>query len=552
MQVVLNGCAVLFVVLIGVPGYAAERLVPYDDFNTTHIDPAKWFGGEFGGAGTEAIRQIQDNRLHLVYRSSAKTDSDRGRPRNELGLIFRNSAAVTAIKAAVQVTDAAATRCPSNPEATIAWAMLGGLFFNTATYATPGSAVNDVGASIHIVRRSDSTDPPDVFRVRSGVFHCANAACTAVSELHFQDLGSVQRGEMARLRVQWDRDKHRFIFQRDDNPEVFAPYTVSDSAPPGIQVKLLDALHLVPNCTATPRPVAFIEALFDDVLVNESAAPHTKNANDLAMAADWVLIPGGKFVMGATADQQADFYTFGGSPQWMRFAQPLVESSGPAHDVHLDSFYIFRHEVTNSQYQKFVSAMGHRNSGSVSDPRFNGPHQPVVTVTWNDAQSFCVWIGARLPTEAEWEKAARGTGGFIYPWGNTWDAAKLRSMDGIARQALPSIEEWENWRKQHMRNTPEAKPADVGSYPEGASPYGVMDMAGNVWEWVADWFDPTYYANAPKDNPKGPESGEFRVLRGGAWDTPIPVNFTWLRQTFMPPSDARAVTGFRCAKDYTN
>lgn len=288
--------------------------------------------------------------------------------------------------------------------------------------------------------------------------------------------------------------------------------------------------------------------------VNDSGAKqNTQNSNDLAIAADWVLIPGGKFVMGATADQKADFYKFGGSPQWMSFAQPLVESSGPAHDVHLDSFYIFRHEVTNSQYQKFVSATGHRNSGRAFDPRFNGPNQPVVTVTWNDAQSFCVWIGARLPTEAEWEKAARGTAGLIYPWGNTWDAAKLRSMDGIAHQALPSIEEWENWRKQNMRNAPsEAQPADVGSYPDGASPYGVMDMAGNVWEWVADWFDPMYYANAPKHNPKGPESGDFRVLRGGAWDTPIPVNFTWLRQTFMPPSDARAVTGFRCAKDYTS
>jgi hypothetical protein len=255
-----------------------ERLVPYDDFNATQIDPDKWFGGEFGpeprGPGTEAIRQIQDNRLRLVYRAYGRTDSDRGRFRNEFVLMFHNSAAVTAIKATVQVTDAAATSCPGNPEATIAWAMLGGLFFSTGP-STPGSLANNVAASIRLVRRSDSTDPPDVLRVRSSVDHCANADCTAASTLHFQDLGPVKLGEIVRLRVQWDRDNHRFIFQRDDDPEILAPYTVSDSAPPGIQVKLLSAVHHVPNCTATPRPVAFIEALFDDVMVNESAAPRS-------------------------------------------------------------------------------------------------------------------------------------------------------------------------------------------------------------------------------------------------------------------------------------
>ena len=260
------------------PGNAVERLVPYDDFNATQIDPDKWFGGEFGteprGASNEAIRQIQDNRLHLVYRTYGRTDSDSGRPRNTFLLMFHNSAAVTAIKATVQVTDAAATSCPGNREATIAWAMLGGLFFSTGP-STPGSAANNVTASIRLVRRSDSTDPPDVLRVRSSVFRCANRPCTAGSTLYFQDLGPVKLGEMVRLRVQWDRDNHRFIFQRDDDPEVLVRYTVSDSAPPGIQVKDLAAEHHVPNCTATPRPMAFIEALFDDVMVNESAVPRS-------------------------------------------------------------------------------------------------------------------------------------------------------------------------------------------------------------------------------------------------------------------------------------
>jgi len=259
------------------PGNAKERLVPYDDFNATLIDPDKWFGVEYGpepkGPSTEAIRQIQDSRLRLVYRAHGGTVSDSGMSRNELGLAFHNSAAVTAIKATVQVTDVAATSCPGNREATSAWAILGGLFFGTAP-SPPGSAATDVGALIGLVRGSDSTDPPDVLRVRCAVLHCTSDG-TGISELHRQDLGPVKLEEMARLRMQWDRDNHRFIFQRDDDPEVLAPYTVSDSGPPGDQVKLLVAENLVPNCTATPRPVAFIEALFDEVMVNESAAPRT-------------------------------------------------------------------------------------------------------------------------------------------------------------------------------------------------------------------------------------------------------------------------------------
>jgi hypothetical protein len=172
----------------------------------------------------------------------------------------------------VQVDDAAATSCPSNPDATFAMALLAGRFFNTAT-PTHGSGEHDVVAFIGVRRVSISTAPPDVLRVVSGVIHCVDARCMDSQNLHFQDLGPMKRGERARLRVQWDRDNHRFIFQRDDHPEILAPYAVSDTASPGIQAKLLDAIHLVPNCTATPRPMAFIEVLFDDVLVNESAAP---------------------------------------------------------------------------------------------------------------------------------------------------------------------------------------------------------------------------------------------------------------------------------------
>jgi hypothetical protein len=283
-------CASLFVLvgwllvsllyLLGVPVYALESLVLYDDFNATHIDPDKWWsGGIYAGVGTEAIRQLQDHRMRLFYRCYGSTDSDSGGVFNGLGLTFPNYAAVTAIKATVQVNDVVATACASNPQVTFpggiypwigAWAGPHGHFFDTAT-PTPGSMENDVVAGISMFRAADSTDPPDVLRVQSVVLHCKSRACDTT--LHHKDLGPVKREEMARLRIQWDRDNHRFICQRDDAPEVIAPYTVSDTAQPSAAVKRLVIANEVANCTPKPRPVAFIEALFDDVLINESAAP---------------------------------------------------------------------------------------------------------------------------------------------------------------------------------------------------------------------------------------------------------------------------------------
>jgi formylglycine-generating enzyme required for sulfatase activity len=278
------------------------------------------------------------------------------------------------------------------------------------------------------------------------------------------------------------------------------------------------------------------------------AQSDTALAGNLAVAIDWVSVPRGSFTMGATDEQKAEFYKFSGSQNpWVEMQRPLVDGSGPSHQVFLDSFYISRNEVTNQQYDQFVETTGrtHLDAGG----RFQGANQPVVNVTWNDAQSFCAWVGARLPSEAEWEKAARGTQGFVYPWGNTWDPTKLQSMDGIAHRSFADFDDYETWRAQHSQNNQDAKTANVGSFPGGASPYGVLDMAGNAWEWVNDWFDPTYYASSPKANPKGPATGTSKVLRGGAWDTPRSVDVTWIRQIFMAPNQGRRVTSFRCAKD---
>jgi hypothetical protein len=276
------GCASLFVLigwlllsllyLLGVPVYALESLVLYDDLNDAHIDPNRWsLVAGWGDASTEAIRKIQDQRLRLVYRSYAKTDSDSERLSHGEALFFPNPASITAIQATVQVTDAMATGCRGNPNSTRSWASLNGSFFNTAT-PTPGSSENDVVAFIRLARASDSTDPPDVLRVQSLVLHCKEK-WNCDTTLHFQDLGLVKLGETYRLRVQWDRENHRFIFQRGGDPEIVAPYTVSDTAPASNSRKTLALSQVVANCTATPRPVAFMDASFDDVMVNASAAP---------------------------------------------------------------------------------------------------------------------------------------------------------------------------------------------------------------------------------------------------------------------------------------
>jgi formylglycine-generating enzyme required for sulfatase activity len=188
--------------------------------------------------------------------------------------------------------------------------------------------------------------------------------------------------------------------------------------------------------------------------------------------------------------------------------------------VHLDEYYIAKHPVTNAQYRRFLEATGHDKPPYWDEKRFNQPNQPVVTVTWHDAMAYCKWAGLRLPTEREWEKAARGTDGRKWPWGDD-----------------PPDEKRCNFGENVGATT------EVGSYPDGASPYGCLDMAGNVWEWcVTKWRES--YEDEPDDSAEGKEG---RVSRGGGFYSKADRVRCGSRGWNNPMSWNRS-GGFRCAQ----
>jgi formylglycine-generating enzyme required for sulfatase activity len=261
-----------------------------------------------------------------------------------------------------------------------------------------------------------------------------------------------------------------------------------------------------------------------------TSAPNLTNNVNPAIYTDsrgtsMLLVPKGKFTMGRS----------GGA---------LDES--PAHVVNLDDFYIDKYEVTNALYNTCVNTgicQPPTSIASSSRPSYFGNAQfnsyPVLYVSWNMVEKFCEWRGARLPTEAEWEKAARGTDGRIYPWGNVFNGNVLNFCDTNCPRA------WAN--KQY--NDGYADTAPVGSYPQGQSPYGVLDMSGNVYEWVADWYSENYYAVSPSTNPTGLNFGQDRVMRGGAWSDAAGTSST--SRVHFSPSSSFDFAGFRCARSTT-
>jgi sulfatase modifying factor 1 len=258
-----------------------------------------------------------------------------------------------------------------------------------------------------------------------------------------------------------------------------------------------------------------------------------------------VLVPGGEFWRGSPEGEGGD-------------------DEHPQQRIHVRQFHVDKLPVTNEQFARFVKEAKYktdaeRKQAGVSyvwsdkeqgwgksetacwkDYFKPGTEQhPVVLVSWNDAQEYCKWAGKRLPTEAEWEKAARGQDGRKYPWGNDEpDGTRCNFAD--KRSGL-------QWADKTVDDG-YARTSPVGSYPNGASPHGAMDMAGNVWEWCNDWYADDYYKVSPAENPKGPDSGSDRVLRGGSWRN-LPEYLRCASRYRCEPSYRNVDVGFRCAVD---
>lgn len=257
---------------------------------------------------------------------------------------------------------------------------------------------------------------------------------------------------------------------------------------------------------STPLPTALPgDSTKDLIPVTGSVLVSPKDGMEM------VYVAAGEFQMGAYEDNEYQY------------------SDNPKHTVTLDAFWIDKTEVTNAMYMQCVlqgpclepadfSSAVHKEY--YANPAYDD--YPVVFVDWDDARTYCRWAGRDLPTEAQWEKAARGPDGLIHPWGNNNPTASLANFGGYVGDTKM-----------------------VGSYPDGASPYGAMDMAGNVAEWVADWYDTEYYRTGPVNNPPGPVSGDYKVVRGGSWSYQSYGIRTYFRM-YNDPSDHIQDIGFRC------
>ncbi len=265
------------------------------------------------------------------------------------------------------------------------------------------------------------------------------------------------------------------------------------------------------------------------------------SGNDAKM----VFIPAGEFIMGSNEDDY---------------------DARPAHTIYLDEFYIDMYEVSNAQYRRFVQATGRKEPEGYwirddenaefepgfkpwNDPNFNAPDMPVVCVSWEDANAYAKWVGKRLPTEAEWEKACRGgIVGQRYPWGDNYPpTSKVGNIGDISlRKAMSKLTSGSYFPVLDQYNDGFAFVAPVGKFPPNK--YGLYDMCGNVSEWCADWYDENYYTNSPRQNPKGAVFGTERSVRGSSFFFAPPDMLYNSMRGYLEPQNGYNFVGFRCAK----
>jgi len=245
----------------------------------------------------------------------------------------------------------------------------------------------------------------------------------------------------------------------------------------------------------------------------------TKTGQD---EAPMVLVPAGEFTMGSHEGEGES-------------------NEHPLHTVDLDAYYIDQYEVTENSYSRFLLQRKQTHPDYWSGGAGRNAQKPIVGINWDDAQAYCEWAGKRLPTEAEWEKAARGTDKRTYPWGES------KPNSSTANFGEDPVLKFGRIYPEPAKVYSEKLHA-VGSYEQGKSPYGAYDMAGNVGEWVADWLGLDYYGQSPKKNPKGPSDGTYKILRGGSWsDTPADLRSAY--RLWSTPTGRYAYVGVRCAQD---
>ena len=265
-----------------------------------------------------------------------------------------------------------------------------------------------------------------------------------------------------------------------------------------------------PTPTASPTPLYFVPNEPDEILT-------TKDGMDMQ------FIPEGTFTMGADETRY-----------WISDTQYYdAEDIAPAHTVLINGFWMDKMEVTFRMFQQFTADTDYITTAETEESEITwknaitkvDDHEnlPVIYVSWADAQAYCAWGGKRLPTEAEWEKAARGSDERMFPWGENRPQPDLL-----------------HYGKDN------ALPVAVGSFPDGISPFGILDMAGNVAEWTADWYGKTYYIDSPTENPQGAERGAYKVVRGGAWDERDYIRLSTMYRRGYKPDGFTDILGFRC------